>query len=60
MWMELVGLGDEMVQASFQREYGPDNWIEQYRIWEERQNEEKDRRMLSMLQRLAMAETRIG
>jgi hypothetical protein len=60
MWIDLVGLGDELVETSFRRQYGPDDWIEPYRKMAEKLNKEKDQRLENLLHRLTIAEPHLG
>src|SRR5205807_10543399 len=60
VWMELVDLGEQLVQSSFRAEFGPEGWLKPYQKWSENLNRKKDQRLESMLHRLAVAEAKHG
>lgn len=55
-WIDLLDTTEQLVQAGFRRDYGPDAWVEPYRRWVAQQNDDHENRLISMLTRMSRAE----
>jgi len=59
-WIELLDLGEELVQAGIRQKFGPELAISKYREWAKGQEAEQDQHIEQLVKRLARADRRHG